>query len=76
MNDLIKIAEQQLLEPGGLDQGSLHRVLSDLMGPAVESGDIYFQSSAHESWMLEDGLTARFQIQLHKVIWGADTPGV
>jgi len=56
MNDVITIAGQQLLEPGGLDQSSLQRVLSDLMGPAVDSGDLYFQSTSHESWMLEDGL--------------------
>ncbi len=56
MNDVITIAEQQLLEPGGLDQTALQRVLSDLMGPAVDSGDLYFQSTRHESWMLEDGL--------------------
>ena len=56
MSDAIKRAGQQLLEPGGLDQDSLHRVLSSLMGPAVDSGDLYFQSTAHESWVLEDGL--------------------
>jgi TldD protein len=56
MNELIAIAEQQLLQPGGLDQSSLQRVLSDLMGPAVDSGDLYFQSTRHESWTLEDGL--------------------
>ncbi|MDZ4729490.1 MAG: metalloprotease TldD [Xanthomonadales bacterium] len=56
MNDVIAIAEQQLLQPGGLDQASLQRVLSDLMGPAVDSGDLYFQATSHESWMLEDGL--------------------
>jgi TldD protein len=56
MNDVIAIAELQLLQPGGLDQSSLQRVLSDLMGPAVDSGDLYFQATSHESWMLEDGL--------------------
>ena len=56
MSDRLRIAESQLLAPGGLDQGQLERVLNDLMGPAVDSGDLYFQSSRHESWMLEDGL--------------------
>jgi len=56
MKDRLKLAEQQLLAPGGLDQGQLERVLGDLMGPAVDSGDIYFQSTRHESWVLEDGL--------------------
>jgi len=56
MSDAIKIAEQQLLAPGGLDQKALERVLSDLMGPAVDAGDLYFQTASHESWILEDGL--------------------
>lgn len=56
MNDVIKQAEQQLLAPGGLEQRDLERVLGDLMGPAVDSGDLYFQTLAHESWVLEDGL--------------------
>ena len=56
MNDAMKQAGRQLLEPGGLDQDSLHRVLSSLMGPAVDSGDLYFQSTTQESWVLEDGL--------------------
>ncbi|MGH8035833.1 MAG: metallopeptidase TldD-related protein, partial [Lysobacterales bacterium] len=39
-----------------LDQSALERVLSDLMGPAVDAGDLYFQAASHESWTLEDGL--------------------
>ncbi len=56
MTDAIQVAEQQLLAPGGLGHNDLHAVLSNLMGPAVDSGDLYFQSHAHESWVLEDGL--------------------
>ena len=56
MTDALKRAEQQLLSPGGLDQVHLERVLAHLMGPAVDAGDLYFQSISHESWLLEDGL--------------------
>ena len=56
MTDMITLAEQQLLAPGGLDRQHLERVLDELMGPAVDSGDLYFQSLTHESWVLEDGL--------------------
>ena len=56
MSDALKQAERQLLEPGGIDRRELERVLEALMGPAVEAGDLYFQSTAHESWLLEDGL--------------------
>jgi len=66
MSDAIKIAEQQLLAPGGLDQQSLERVLSDLMGPAVDAGDLYFQTASHESWTLEDGLVRSGSFSVEK----------
>ena len=56
MSDALLIAERQLLTPGGLDRQELERVLGRLMGPAVDAGDLYFQSLTHESWFLEDGL--------------------
>ena len=56
MTDTIKIAEQQLLAPGGLDRSDLARVLKHLMGSAVDGGDLYFQSVSREAWALEDGL--------------------
>jgi 7-carboxy-7-deazaguanine synthase len=43
-----------------------------LFSPVWESVD--FQQLAQ--WILEDHLPVRYQIQLHKVIWGANVPGV
>ncbi|HEX9106159.1 MAG TPA: 7-carboxy-7-deazaguanine synthase QueE, partial [Longimicrobiales bacterium] len=37
-------------------------------------GTLDFQELA--GWILEDRLPVRYQIQLHKVIWGANVPGV
>ncbi len=56
MSRALEQAERQLLAPGGLDQADLERVLTHLMGPAVDAGDLYFQTLRHESWVLEDGL--------------------
>lgn len=56
MTEALKLAEQQLLAPGGLSHTDLEKVLQHLMGPAVDSGDLYFQHASHESWSLEDGL--------------------
>jgi len=56
MTDALQLAEQQLLAPGGLSQTDLEKVLSHLMGPAVDYGDLYFQNTSHEAWALEDGL--------------------
>jgi 7-carboxy-7-deazaguanine synthase len=43
-----------------------------LMSPVWESMD--FRQLA--DWILEDRLPVRYQIQLHKIIWGANVPGV
>ena len=43
-----------------------------LFSPVWDSVD--FQQLAE--WILEDHLPVRYQIQLHKVIWGADVKGV
>jgi 7-carboxy-7-deazaguanine synthase len=57
----------------GLDdrvrQGSLRALLFSPVWDAVDLQEL-------ADWILEDRLPARFQIQLHKVIWGANVPGV
>jgi len=56
MTEALRLAEQQLLAPGGLNHADLEKVLQHLMGPAVDAGDLYFQHTCHEAWSLEDGL--------------------
>ena len=56
MSQALEQAEKQLLAPGGLGHADLERVLTHLMGPSVDSGDLYFQTVRHETWVLEDGL--------------------
>lgn len=56
MSQALERAEKELLAPGGLGHNDLHKVLAHLMGPAVDAGDLYFQTVQHESWVLEDGL--------------------
>ena len=52
----LDIARQRLLAPAGLDEGDLDKVFGQLLGHAVDSGDLYFQSTRFESWALEDGI--------------------
>jgi TldD protein len=52
----LDIARQRLLAPAGLDEHDLDRVFGKLLGHAVDGGDIYFQSTRYESWLLEDGI--------------------
>jgi TldD protein len=52
----LDIARERLLAPAGLDEQALDRVFGKLLGHAVDSGDIYLQSTRYESWLLEDGI--------------------
>jgi 7-carboxy-7-deazaguanine synthase len=49
--------------------GTLRAILFSPVWDAVEFRDL-------AAWILEDRLPVRYQIQLHKVIWGANVPGV
>ncbi len=64
---------REVIRERGLDRrvrdGSLRAIL---FSPVWDTLD--FQELAE--WVLEDRLPVRYQIQLHKVIWGANVPGV
>ncbi len=52
----LDIARQRLLVPAGIDDNDLESVFGRLLGHAVDGGDLYFQSTRYESWVLEDGI--------------------
>jgi TldD protein len=54
--DPLEVARAALLAPAELDENRVARVLGDVMGQAVDYGDIYFQMTREESWSLEDGI--------------------
>jgi TldD protein len=56
MQNALKIAEQSLLTPTGLDEQAVAKLLDRLLAYQVDSADLYFQLSRHESWSLEDGI--------------------
>lgn len=56
MTDILKIAQHDLLESGGLTDQNLQKVLYQLAGPNIDYADLYFQSNYTESWFLEDGI--------------------
>lgn len=49
-------ANDILLFPTGLEVNDLQNVLDQMMGNSINRADLYFQTSRHESWMLEDGI--------------------
>ena len=56
MSESLQLARSHLLEPAELDEHGLERVLAGLQRGGVEYGDLYFQLSRSESWVLEDGI--------------------
>ena len=64
---------RDVIRDRGLDEAVVDgRLRALLISPAWDAID--FQELAE--WILEDGLPVRLQPQLHKLIWGPDTPGV
>src|SRR3569833_4791932 len=56
MSAPIALASNIILAPAGLSENDIERVLHELMSHAIDSADLYFQTSRHESWGLEDGI--------------------
>jgi TldD protein len=55
MKNALDTARQTLLEPAGLDETDLDRLLGQILTHRVDYADLYFQYSRHESWSLEEG---------------------
>ena len=53
---LVAEARRLLLEPAGLDDAHLSRVLASIHTHEVDFADLYFQYSRIESWSLEEGI--------------------
>ena len=54
--DALVTARESILRPAGLDEGGIERVLGTLLGASIDGGDLYFQVSREEHWVLEDGI--------------------
>jgi TldD protein len=52
----LAIAEQLLLAPFGLDEAVLSRALATIREHRVDDADLYFQTTRHEGWSLEEGI--------------------
>lgn len=51
-----EIAQANLFEANDLSVNQLSELMGKLMAGSVEQADLYFQASAHESWVLENGV--------------------
>lgn len=52
----LNLVSEQLLSANGLNHQDLFAILGQLAERRLDYGDLYFQSSYHESWVLEDSI--------------------
>ncbi|BAU47191.1 protease TldD [Sulfurifustis variabilis] len=53
--NLVEQARRSLLEPAGIGENELTKLMDRVMEGRVDYADLYFQYSRHESWSLEEG---------------------
>ncbi|WP_062268464.1 metalloprotease TldD [Endozoicomonas arenosclerae] len=56
MTDILTQARNHLLAPANIGDNELGRVLDSILGHSVDAADLYFQSTRHEAWALEDSI--------------------
>lgn len=56
MSKQLEIARHTFLESAGLSDSLMEGVLNDVLGHNIDYADLYFQTSRHESWALEDSI--------------------
>lgn len=56
MANVIKTANQILLDDSDITEQQLQQVLNKALGSQIDEADLYLQSSCAESWFLEDGI--------------------
>ena len=52
----LAIAQGLLLEPFGISESTLQRALATIGEHRVDDADLYFQTTRHEGWSLEEGI--------------------
>ena len=52
----LAIAQSLMLEPFGLGEATLARALATIAEHRVDDADLYFQTTRHEGWSLEEGI--------------------
>jgi TldD protein len=52
----LAIAQSVLLDPFGLNEATLARALATIGEHRIDDADLYFQSTRHEGWSLEEGI--------------------
>ncbi|MBQ1765049.1 MAG: metalloprotease TldD, partial [Aquincola sp.] len=52
----LALAQGLLLEPFGLTDAALTKALRTISAHRIDDADLYFQTTRHEGWSLEEGI--------------------
>lgn len=66
MIEPFEIAKTTLLDPVGITETDLSKLFSKMMNSSIDMSDFYFQMSAQESWVLEDGIIKEGSFSIDK----------
>ena len=66
MTDTLERVSRQILEPSELDISRLGGYLDSLHGQHIDAGDLYFQTSQYESWVMDDGILREGSFNIEK----------
>ena len=66
MASTLDLVSRQILEPSELDVSRLGGFLDGLQGGHIDAGDLYFQTSQQESWVMDDGILREGSFNIEK----------
>jgi TldD protein len=66
MSSTLDIVAGQILQPTGLGIENLDKFLDGLHGNNINAGDLYFQTSQQESWVMDDGIIREGSFNIEK----------
>ena len=66
MTSTLELVSKNILKPSELDIGQLDGFLHGLQSKHVDAGDLYFQTSQQESWVMDDGILREGSFNIEK----------
>lgn len=66
MTAILETVGKQILEPSELGIDQLGGYLGALQGKFIDAGDLYFQTSQQESWVMDDGILREGSFSIEK----------
>ncbi len=66
MSASLETVSSQILQPTGLSINTLNGFLDGLHSQHIDAGDLYFQTSQQESWVMDDGIIREGSFTIEK----------